>query len=431
MKMKKIGKKLLNNWSLKLFSLVAAFLLWLVVMNIENPEDRKTFYNIPVRLVNTEVLTDENMVYEILDRTDTIRSVTIVAKKTIRDELSSSDIVAEADFSNLTVANTVEIRFYSLRYNDEISSISGSTEILKLNIEEKKTKRLTLSVETTGETESGYIINSVTPDQNRIEISGPESVISQIASARVRVDVTDSNSNISEYSDVILYNAEGKEITNENISLNVSSVLVKVEILATKTVPIRYSVMGAPAEDYLFTGEIDSTPQVITIGGLAETLAGINAIVIPPEALNITGQSENMMVNIEVEDYLPEGVVLANDDFRGKAEVTVYIEKEANRELTLAADKIRIQGAPAGYVVELEDSLAEHAIELTGLKAEVDAVNAETFNGYIDLNTFMEEREWETLSEGVFEAEVEFNLSENIRLVSPLKVNISITKTEE
>ena len=174
----------LNNWALKLFSLAAAFFLWLLVMTIENPEDQKVFYNIPVKLVNTEVLTDENMVYEILDKTDTVSRVTVMAKKSIRDELSTSDIVAEADFSNLTVANTVEIRFYSLRYNEQITSISSSNQILKLNIEKKKTKRLELQTEVSGEVAKGYIISDTTPDQNRIEISGPESVVTSIATAR-------------------------------------------------------------------------------------------------------------------------------------------------------------------------------------------------------------------------------------------------------
>lgn len=431
MKKKNWFRKLTNNWSLKLFSLMAAFLLWLVVMTIENPEDRKTFYNIPVKLVNTEVLTDADMVYEIMDKTDVVRSVTIVAKKTIRDELSSSDIVAEADFSNLTVANTVEIRFYSLRYNEEITSISGSTEILKLNIEDKKTKRLTLTIETTGEVEGGYFINSVTADQNRIEVSGPESVVSKVASARVRVDVTDSNSNISEYSDVILYDAEGKEIAKDNISLSVSSVLVKVEILDTKTVPLHYEVIGTPAEGYLFTGEIDSTPHMVVIGGSTEALAGVSTIIIPAEALNITGQTEDMKVNIDVRDYLPEGVVLADTNFNGKAEVTVHIEEEQIRDLTLTPDKIRMLGVPAGYRVELEDTVAERTIRVMGLRAEVDAIDVETFTGQIYVNTLMEERGWETLPVGVYEAEVEFYLPENVHLTAPLRVNISITKLEE
>ncbi len=431
MKKKNWFKKLTNNWSLKLFSLVAAFLLWLVVMAIENPEDRKTFYNIPVRLVNTEVLTDENMVYEVMDKTDVVRSVTIVAKKTIRDELSSSDIIAEADFSNLTKANTVEIRFYSLRYNEEISSISGSTEMLKLNIEDKKTKRLTLTVETTGDVENGYFINSITPDQNRIEISGPESVVSKITSARVRVDVTDSNSNISEYSDVILYDSEGKEVSKENVSLSVYSVLVKVEILDTKTVPLHYEVMGVPAEGYMFTGEIDSTPHIVVIGASTETLANVTTIIIPAEMLNITGQTEDLKVNVDVEDYLPEGVVLADANFNGKAEVTVHIEEETTRNVTLTSDNIRIQGVPAGYKVEVENLLAEHTLQLVGLKAETDAVEADTLVGHISINALMEDKGWQTLPTGVYDAQVTFDLTENVRLASPFRVNISITKLEE
>lgn len=431
MKKKNWLKILTNNWSLKLFSLIVAFLLWLVVMAIENPEDRKTFYNIPVKLVNTEVLTDENMVYEVLDKSDTVRSVTIVAKKTIRDELSASDIVAEADFSKLTVANTVEIRFYSLRYNEEITSISGSTEIVKLNIEDKKTKRLTLAVETTGEVESGYFINSISPDQNRIEVSGPESVVSKVAAARVKVDVTDSNGNISEYSDVILYDADGKEVSTENISLSVYSVLVKVEILDTKTVPLYYEVTGTPAEGYLFTGEIDSTPHMVLIGGSTETLANVTAIGIPAELLDITGRTEDMQITIPVEDYLPEGVVLADENFDKKAEVTVHIEEKASKTIMLPSEQIRIQGVPAGYAVEIEHTTEEHELKLTGLKSELDVVNAVTLTGHISMNVLMQDRDWDTLPTGVYETEVTFALSDNVQLAAPFKVRISITKLEE
>lgn len=427
-----IGKKLLNNWALKLFSLVAAFLLWLVVMNIEDPEDRKTFNNIPVRLVNTDVLTDANMVYEILDKTDTVKSVTIVAKKTIRDELSASDIVAEADFSKLTVTNTVEIRFYSLRYNDEISSISGSNEILKLNIEEKKTKRLVLSVEATGEMESGYIINSVTPDQNRIEVSGPESVISKIASAGVKVDVSDSTSDISTYSDVILYDAEGNEISAENVFLNVESVRVRVEILKTKTVPIHYEVMGTPAAGYMFTGEIESMPDSVTIAGSPEVLAGINSVAVPEEALNITGQTEDMLVNVNIEEYLPEGAILADKNFRGKAAVTVHIEREFSKELTIETGHIRITNIPAGYTVELaEEEMGPYTLNVKGLKSVIDGLDTTSLYGHISMTDYMEDKNLEELSAGVYEAEVTFMFPDSIVVVQPLKVHIEITKMED
>ncbi len=428
---KKIGRKLLNNWALKLFSLVAAFLLWLVVMDIENPEDRKTFNNIPVRLVNTDLLTNENMVYEVLDKTDTVRSVTIIAKKSIRDELNASDIVAEADFSKLTVTNTVEIRFYSLRYNEEISSISGSNEILKLNIEEKRTKRLALTVDTTGEVVEGYMVNAVVPDQNRVEISGPESVVSQIASAAVKVDISDSTSDISTYSNVILYDVDGNVIASDNVSLNVASVRVRVEILRTKTVPVRCDVSGTPAAGYMFTGEIECEPANVLIAGTEEALADIREIVIPEEAINITGQTEDMRVNINLEDYLPEGIILADGTSHARVSVTARIEREISKDITIASERIRIAGIPAGYQAELNEEELLYTLSIKGMKESVDAVNEETLYGHINIADFMEEGNIGELSPGVYEMEVEFMLSENITIVRPLKVSVRITETTE
>ncbi len=427
----KIKKKLLNNWALKLFSLVAAFLLWLLVMNIEDPEDQKTFYNVPVKLVNTEVLADENMVYQILDRTDAVARVTIIAPKSVRDELSASDIVAEADFNNLTLANTVEITFYSLRYNDKISDITGSNEVLKLNIEDKKTKRLVLGVNTVGDVAEGYMINGATPDQNQIEISGPASIILQIKTASVNVDVTGSTSDISTNADVVLYDKEGKEISTEHLKINVKSVRVRVEVLATKKVPIHFSVIGMPASGFLFTGEITSMPETVLIAGTSQELGRIKEITVPEEALNITGQSNNMITSINIEDYVPEGVLLADPSFKGRVAVTVHIEKEVQRTLDIASENLMITGVPEGYTVELESEDTSYNLYIKGLGAEVDEINDNMVYGYISMADFMEDRNLENLSPGVYETEVDFIFSDNITIMQPLKVYIRITNTED
>lgn len=428
---KKIIRKLFNNWALKLFSLIVAVLLWLLVMNIEDPEDQRSYYNIPVRLTNTEVLTDANMVYEVLDRTDMVRTVTIIAPKTVRDELSASDIIAEADFSKLTVTNTVEIEFYSLRYNDKIISITGSNEILKLNIEAKKMKRLAVEVQTTGEVAEGYIVSSVTPDQNRIEVTGPESAVSRIASAVVKVDVTDSTSDISTNADVILYDADGKEISMDNLSVNVNSVLVRVKILATKTVPVRYSVTGVPAAGYLFTGEVSGMPEQVTIAGTSSVLEGVRSIVIPEEHLDISNRTENLTVNINIADYLPEDTVLEDDSFNGRAAVTVHIEKEYTRNINIAADHIRITGVPDGYTVVLEEPDSSRVLSVRGLRSAVEGINEASLYGTIHIPNFMEARNMEHLTEGTYEAVAEFSIGDEITIAQPLRVRIIITSLEE
>lgn len=429
--LKKLGKKLLNNWFLKLLSLVAAFLLWLVVMNIDDPEEQWTVYNIPVKLVNTDVVTEEEMVYEVLEKTDVVRSVTITAPKSVKDELSSSDIIAEADFSNLTVTNTVEIRFYSLRYNDKITSISGSNEILKLNIEEKKMKRLVLEVQTTGEVADGYIINSVTPDQNRIEVTGPASIVSQIAEAKVQVDVTDSTSDISTNVDIKLYNAEGVEIATDKLNMNVTSALVQVNILATKTVPIYYSVMGTPADGYLFTGEIEGVPQEVTIAGTTAAIQGVNRIIVPEDELNITGQTENLLQSISIEEYLPEGTILADNTFNGKVLVTVYIEEEYEKTLNISANHMRIEDVPEGYEVSLSGETILYSLRVKGLRENVEAVDVNTLYGTISVAALMEEYGWETPVPGIYEVQPVMELAQDVTIIEPLKAYIEITEIVE
>ena len=52
----KIKKLVLDNWGLKLISLLLAFVLWFVVISIDDPVREKSFSNIPVQLINTEEL---------------------------------------------------------------------------------------------------------------------------------------------------------------------------------------------------------------------------------------------------------------------------------------------------------------------------------------------------------------------------------------
>ena len=84
-------------------------------MNVDNPVKTKQFDSIPVKLQNANLITDEGLVYEILDSTGTV-SVSVSAPRSYLELLSKDDIVAVADFNNITAANTINITYYSKRY---------------------------------------------------------------------------------------------------------------------------------------------------------------------------------------------------------------------------------------------------------------------------------------------------------------------------
>ena len=136
--------RLTHNLGLKLASVFSAVILWLVVTTINNPTVSDYYHNIPVKLLNTELITDSGQVYEVIDGTDTIGTVTVRAPHSVLSELKSENIIATADVSELSSLDTISIKLTTDISSKDISSITGNIDTVKLKIENKKTKALSL-----------------------------------------------------------------------------------------------------------------------------------------------------------------------------------------------------------------------------------------------------------------------------------------------
>lgn len=421
-------KKLTNNLLLKILSLVIAFGLWIIVINIDDPVDEKSFSNIKVNLVNTNVLTEQNKVYEVINNTDSVR-VRVEASRSLLESLSSADIMAEADFAKMAEDETVEINFYSLRSNEAIRNISGSISKVELNVENKKTKRLVLNTETQGEPMDGYVVGTINMDQNRVEVSGPESIISRISSAVLQVDISDSSSEISTYADVILYDVDGKEVSSKQVTMNTGFVKVTIPILKTKEVPVSVETTGVPAEGYGVTGVVEQSVSKVTIAGEDRAISGINKIVIPAEDLDITGSTQNFVKTCSIKRYLPENVVIVSDT--GKITVTVYIESKKEVLFKVPAEQVYIMGIPEGYAAELDESVDEFNLYLFGMKKDLDEIKADEIQGYIQVDNWMESEEMEKLEPGIYLIPVEFNFEGEAEASREVKATVSIKLLKE
>ncbi|MGN1171218.1 MAG: hypothetical protein ACI4SZ_06145, partial [Lachnospiraceae bacterium] len=86
-------KKLTANLGLKILAVLISVVIWFIVVNINDPVDKTVFRNIPVEILNADVITNEGKVYEVLDGSDTI-DVTVLAKRSILDTLGKENIIA-------------------------------------------------------------------------------------------------------------------------------------------------------------------------------------------------------------------------------------------------------------------------------------------------------------------------------------------------
>lgn len=424
---KKINWKrmLLENWVLKLASLTVAFVLWFVVVTIDDPIDDKTFYNVKVNLLNTKKLTDAGMVIEVLDGTDTLRSVTFEAPKSVLDMITAGDIIAEANLDNLTLNNTVQIDLYCPKYSD-VTDLDGNIEFVKLNIEEKLSKWIDIENNTVGEVAEGYMIGNVTLDRNRLEIEGPASKVNQIAKAVVDVNTAEINSDISTSVDVYFLSKEGKPIGFDAVNQNVSSVTAKVDVLKIKEVPVEYIPIGEVSEDYLATGVVEGTPLTVKIAGNQPAINEFSRITIS-DALDMTGATESLVKEIDLAEYLPSGIVLADEDFDGKANVTVYVEDKVEKSLQLRRNNIQIVGAPENMMAQVLVDQEMPRLYVSGLAADMASLAETTLAGRIDVSDWMKKNRMEELAEGIYLLPVEFRLEEGQKIEAPVYIQVQFS----
>ncbi|MDE6844421.1 MAG: hypothetical protein K2J99_01455 [Lachnospiraceae bacterium] len=423
--------KITKNWGLKLVSFLFATMVWIIVTNINDPVESWPVSNVQVSIRNLDLITERGQTYEVLDDTDIIDTVMVYAPRSIIGSLDPNNIIAVADVNDLTSLDTIPIRLSTNKYNDKVESIKGNIDFVKLNIEDKQTRSFPIRANAVGEVREGYMVGDVSTEQNLLRVSGPQSVVSQISKVQADVDVSAFTSYIRTDADIRLYNADGVEIKSENLELSITKVSVNVEILEQKTVPVTYTSTGVPADGYRLIGETTSTRYNVVIAGRSGLIQNVNAIVIPEEAIDVSGARENVTAQINLKDYLPDGVILAEEDFDGLVDVTVYVGQEMRRTFNVAVRNIRITGLPAGLEAEIFDPEEECSITLIGLASELDAVNVNTLETSVDINAWLADEELDELEPGYYRMPLSISLPEDSAVVwEGPEVQIYISETE-
>lgn len=424
-------KAITNNLGLKILSIMFSIGLWLAVVNISDPEITTSFSGISVEIMNTDLVTREGKVYSVLDGTDTV-SVEVTGKRSLIDTINKDDIHAVADLNDLSFMNTVSIKASSSKYSSQIK-VKCATENLKLDIEDVKRVQLPIEIVAAGTPGAGYIVGTMTPDQNIVRISGPQSLVEMIDHVEAEVSVEGWKSDINTSADLRLYDVEGNQIKNSSLTQNIASVKVSVTILETKQVKLSYSVSGTPATGYMVTGEITSVPETVMIAGKKSIIDSLEEIVIADTELNITGQTSDMTSIVDIGKYLPGGISFADSSFSGTASVTVGIEASETRDFDVPLKNIALMNRPADFKVSIEDAEDEEAvitITLTGMASKIIELRDEEIHGQVDMKQILDDKGLEEWTEGVYNVPVKFNLSDDIITNNIYSVRLHVDKNE-
>ena len=399
-------KKLTNNIGLKILSILFAFLLWLVVVSVDDPVTTKPFSSIPVELINTQAVTGQGSVYEVLDNSD-MASLHVTAQRSVLDSVSRDNFKATADMTRMD-GNLVPIEGKATKYADRIENISLRSKNVTVRIEGLLEKQLNIKVRTSGELSEGCVIGSMHTDKNVVKISGPESIVSLIDSAAVTVDVSGMTSDISTAETIVLYDAENHEIAKDELTLSRDSVNVTVEIWKTKVLPVSFGYSGVPAAGYGTTGLVTSSLSTITVAGKQSVLDGISGITVPSSAVDITNAHTTVETQVDVSKYLPDGLVMASADEDAVAVITVMIQELSSKNVEVPTANIMVMNVPEGMEASIGGVGELIAVGVRGLGEEYDNINPADIKGIVDLSTVEKPEDSDSLTEGVYDAKVTF-----------------------
>ncbi len=358
-------KKITNNLGLKLLAFVFAVALWMIVVNVDDPEITRSF-TVSVTLENTDILEDAGKCYEILDDSDSIR-VTITAKRSIMENIDTSDFVATADFSDLDEddldgEHKIAITLSLNRYASQITLNSG-TKYLEISVEDEASVELEVGIVTSGSAADGYSIGSVKTNPETITVTGPESEIENVAVASATVDVEGISSDKTYKVEPTLYDENGSKIDTTNLTISDTEITVTVSCQAQKSVTIEASTSGTPAdgyEVYEVTMDVDS----VDVQGDSDALAKCSTITIPSSKLDVDGLSEDLEVTVSLEDYLPDGVTLVSGE-PTEVTITVNIIPYEEQSISYSTSDILLENLADGYVA----TISENSVSISVLGA--------------------------------------------------------------
>lgn len=334
-------KRLMNNFSWKLLSLGIAVVFWFVIANSQDPVESKTFKNIPVKILNEELVLEKEKVLEVLSG-DTV-SVVVEGRRSVLEQLTERDIEATADLSEVSFMDTVLVRAAVPEYTD-VTVLNNGENVMKLLFDDYVTRRFSFKVNTIGEPMAGYYVGDALPSPNIIQISGAKTVLDKVKEVALQVDVSGRSVDFTTTAVPIVYDMNGDEISASKLSVQAEAeaVTVNVPILSSKEMHIRVTTVGEPPEGFeILSTNVAFQPETILVAGTKEDLDRLGYFL--EVEIDVTGQISTIEKNIQVSSLLDDSLnslrVVDTQMVAVIVQVTPYVEKKL--EIPLTAIELR------------------------------------------------------------------------------------------
>lgn len=390
-------------------ALIIAIGLWTYVIGNTNPQDEKTFRDIPIHLVNEDVLTGHNLA--VLNTSAQVLNVKLEGKRADINRIDAKEIIATVDLADAAKGEN-QLRV-NIKTPDSVDVMDQSLNKVTVVVEDRASKEVDIEPYYEGAFANDEEPITVEMSQNTVTVSGAASLVEQVSAARASVSegkVTEEMKTVT--AELIPLDEEEKVVYH--LDLSVEKVQVTTELAKTKTVKLDVPVVDRNAETLKKTTE---APKTITVKGIGSAVSGVETVT--AQEIDISDVTEDQ--TIDIVPILPEGLQISSKS-DGTLFLKVKVEDAQAKTFRFETADIVYDGLADGHSVTTD--IEEVEITVNGIKYQLDNIEEKDFHLRVDVSGFAVGAHRVTLS---VSCEKEYG---EIR-VSPKEISISIINEEE
>lgn len=358
-------------------SVLISIVLWLYVVTVVSPESEATLYNIPVVLQGESALDERGLV--LVSDDEYKINLQLYGNRKDLNKVNSGNVTIIADLTKIYDPGTHNLS-YNISYpgdvpSDAFTEMSRTPSRIRVTVEQKITKKIPVELSYTGTVPINYRAktDAVVLDYPEVSITGPMSVISQIETARIQVDMTDQIKTFEQTCRFTLCNKDGEPVDAASVVTDVAEVTATVPIQFMKYVPLKVVLLPGGGADEKNTTVVYEHDK-IRIAGSRETLLGINEIVL--DTIDLGALTRKTVFEYDV--VLQEGV--ENVSLIHKTKVTVDFPSLLTKEFTVS--QFESVNVPEGMVAEILNQTL--TVKLRGPREKIANMTPEDITVEVD-----------------------------------------------
>lgn len=396
----------------KIICVLLSFGLWLYVNNIQNPTTTRVISNIPVEILNPQVLSEYNLALA--------PNQDITVNLTIEGPTSEVYRINKSQFRVV-----VDLVSYGLKAGDNsipVDIMNSPTGVniknnfprVDINLENLTKKSMSISSEINVKNSKGTYVKNVKVSPTTATVSGPQSLVDQVSKLVVKQEINNVEGQMIVNVPIVPVNAQGVQVSGLSVNPVNASAIINVE--KGKSVPIKVATTGALPPGYTLKA---LTPSEAAIDIVSNDVNINDISSISTEPINLSTLTGNASIPINL--IIPDGVInlSGSNSISVSAEVTKDAPETVSKTLELP---IVLTGEQSDYNYALGKATA--SVTFKGLQADLDALDLNSLTCQADVSSLTANGTATLTVNGIS------NQNISVASITPAGVDVTVTAKE-